>query len=77
MEPPIRFPREADKIYAEAVAYRRLSPSERFLALLDLIAAGEALMRQSPHREAARQLQAAQEAEWRRIQRELFTRHGH
>jgi len=73
---PIRFPPEGDKIYEAAVVYRRLTPTERLLALADLIASGMALLKQSPHREAGLRLHEAQEAEWRRIQKELFARHG-
>jgi hypothetical protein len=76
MELPIRFPREGDKIYEEAVAYRRLAPTDRLLALADLIASAETLVKQSPHRDAGWRIQQAQEAEWRRIQKELFARHG-
>jgi hypothetical protein len=71
-----RFPRQADMIYDRAEAYRRLSPTERLLAILDLIASGKAIMDQSPQREAGRRLREAQEAEWQRIQKELFARHG-
>jgi hypothetical protein len=77
MELPIQFPREADTIYEEAEAYRRLSPAERFLSLLDLIDFGVALQNQSPQREFALQVQREQEAEWQRIQKELIKRHGH
>jgi hypothetical protein len=76
MKLPTRFPGEGDKIYAEAVAYRRLAPTERLLALVDLIASGTTLLKQSLHRDAGASLQQAQEAEWRRIQKELFARHG-
>jgi hypothetical protein len=72
----IKFPPEAEKIYREAQAYRRLSLTDRLLALLDLIASGMAILEQSPQREAAEALREAQEAEWRRIQKELFARHG-
>lgn len=75
MELPIRFPREADVIYEQARAYRRLPPGERLLAIIDLIACGVALLEQSPHREAAQRLRQAQEAEWQRAQKELFARH--
>jgi hypothetical protein len=76
MKHPIRFPREADTIYEQAAAFRRLSPTERLLAILDLIASGVALMAQSPNAEAAQRLREAQEAEWQRVQKELFARHG-
>lgn len=76
MELPYRFPSQADTIYEEAQAYRRLSPTDRLLVLLDLIASGVTIMNQSPHREASLRLRQAQEEEWQRIQRELFARHG-
>lgn len=73
---PLRFPNEADKIYEAALRYRRLSPTERFLAIVDLIASGATLLAASPRRDAAARLRQAQEEEWRRIQKELFARHG-
>jgi len=72
---PIRFPCEADKIYEEAQTFRRLSPHERVRAIFDLIASGMRLLETSPKRETGRRLQEAQEAEWQRIQKELFARH--
>jgi hypothetical protein len=76
VELPIHFPAEADLIYQEAQAYRRLSPTERFLTIIDLIASGTTLLNQSPQREAGRRLQEAQEAAWQRAHKELFARHG-
>ena len=72
----IHFPRQADVIYERAKAYRRLSPTERLRALFDLIASGQTLMKHSPHREAGARLRQAHEAEWQRVQKELFARHG-
>lgn len=77
MEFPIRFPSERDQIYKDAERYRRLAPTDRLLALADLIASGTALLRQSPHREEGSRLRQAEEEEWRRIQKELFAHHGH
>jgi hypothetical protein len=76
MEIPIRFPSEADKIFAQASAYRRLPPDERFLILFDLIASGAALLEHSPHREASLRLRRQAEEEWQRIHKEFFARHG-
>jgi hypothetical protein len=73
---PVKFPREADKIFEEAEAFRRLSPSDRLLAILDLIASGLALLEHSPHREAGLRLKQAQKAEWRKAQKEFLTRHA-
>jgi hypothetical protein len=73
---PIRFPDEADVIYREAAAYRQLSPTDRLLAIIDLIASGVALLEHSPHRDASARLREVEEAEWQRAQEELFARHA-
>jgi hypothetical protein len=75
IELPVRFPSEVDKIYEEAQAFRRLSPEERVRTIFDLIASGMRMLETSPKRDAARRLQEASEAEWQRIQKELFARH--
>jgi hypothetical protein len=72
----IQFPNEAEKIRREAAAFRRLSPSQRLRTLLGLIASGVRLLERSPHREAGQRLRLVQEAEWQRIQKELFARHA-
>ncbi len=72
MEFPYRFPLEKDVIYQEALAYRRLDSTARLRAILDLIASGVSLTQHSPHREETIRLQEACEAEWQRIQKELF-----
>jgi hypothetical protein len=71
-----RFPNEADVIFQEAQAFRRLTPTERFLAIVDLMASAETLMQTSPHGAAGKQQRAAEKEEWRRIHREIFARHG-
>jgi len=76
MELPYRFPNEAEVIRQEAAAFRRLSPTERLKAILRVIASGVALMERSPYREVARRLRDAWEAEWQRIQKELFARYA-
>jgi hypothetical protein len=77
VENRIHFPREADTIFEQAEAYRQLSPTDRLLAILDLIASGVALMNESPHPEVGQRLRQDQEAEWQRAQKELFKRHGY
>lgn len=77
MELPIRFPNEADQIFEEAEAFRRRSPTERFLAIVDLIASGESIMAHSPRRQEAIRLRQIQEDEWQRAHKELFARYGH
>ena len=75
MQEVIRFPSEAETIRRDAEAFRRLSPAERFRVLGDMIAAGRKLMRNSPRRDFAERQREADEAEWQRIQKELFARH--
>ena len=82
METPVvqsffHFPAEFEVIAAEARALGKLSPSDRFLALMDHLSSGEQLLRSSPHAEEAMRLQQAQEEEWQRIHQELFHRHGY
>lgn len=71
-----RFPNQADVIFEQAQAFRRLSGSDRLLAIFDLMASGTALLRQSPQREVGLRLRTAQEEEWKQVQRELFERHA-
>jgi hypothetical protein len=73
---PIRFPNDAEKIHREALAFRRLSPAERTLAILDLLATGATLLSQSPNRLAAEQFRQEQKALWRQANKELFARHA-
>jgi hypothetical protein len=74
---PWRFPNRAEQIHEEALAFRRLSPDERVLRILDLIASGATLAAISPKREAARRLREQSEADWQRAFKELFARHGY
>jgi len=76
VEVPIRFPDEREKIFREAEAFRRLSPDERMAAIMDVIALGLAMIRDSPNREAIEQLQREHEEAWRKAQKELFARLG-
>jgi hypothetical protein len=74
---PWRFPDQAEQIHEEALAFRRLSPDERVLRMLDLIASGATLAAISPKQDAARRLREQSEAEWQRAFKELFARHGY
>ena len=76
MEIPVHFPAEREKIYEEAVAFRRLSPEERLSAIFDLVSLGASMMAESPHREAMKQLQQDHEDAWQKAQRALFAQHG-
>jgi len=76
MDLPVKFPDERDKIYREVLAFRILSPEERTHAMLDVIALGESMIEESPHREVIlRQLQL-QEDEWKKAQKDLFAKLG-
>lgn len=72
----LRFPNEAETIRREAEAFRQLSPTDRFLSILDLIASGQKLLECSPQRDIGERLREAQEAEWQRLQKELFAHHA-
>ena len=76
MEIPIHFPNDKEKIYEEAVAFRRLSPEQRIAAILDLVSLGASMMQTSPHKKAMEELQQAHEDAWQKAQKELFARHG-
>jgi len=76
MELPIRFPDPFDEAARRCRAFQRLSPDERLRQLLQAIEAGFVLAQQSPHPEIGKRLVQEREAEWRRIQKELFRRHG-
>jgi hypothetical protein len=76
VEIPIRFPDERDVIHDEVLAFRRLSPDERIAAILDVIALGASMMKESPHKEAMSKLQQDHEDAWQKAQKELFARHG-
>jgi hypothetical protein len=58
------------------MAYRRLSPTERLMVILDLIASGAALLEYSPHHDARLRLRREYEAQWQKAQKELFRRHA-
>lgn len=77
MQPPSRSPSEIEIICEEAAAFRRLSPADRIAAIRDVIAAGMAILERSPYRDEMRRLHDAEEAEWQRIQKELFAAYAH
>ncbi len=72
----LRFPSEAEQVYRDVQKFRRLTPTERFLAIVDLMASGQALMMASPHREAAEQQRKREKEELRSFYRELLAHHG-
>lgn len=76
MNLPYRFPSQAEVVRQQAEAFRQLTPTERFLAIVDLMASGLTLMAQSPHQQQAREMRARQEAEWQQRMKEFFTQHA-
>jgi hypothetical protein len=72
---PLRFPDPREEACARAAEFRRLPPQKRLEHLLDVIETGMVLIRESPKRQIMDQLFLKREAEWQRIQRELFA-HG-
>lgn len=76
MQPFIKFPSEREKILQEALAFRRMSPEQQTRAFLELLALGEAILKESPHREAILRQQQAEKEDWRKAHKELFARHG-
>lgn len=76
MEVSIRFPDEADKIYQEALEFRRLSGDEQWETLMGLLALGESIINASPQKDAIKRQQQEYEDQWQKAQRELFASHG-
>jgi hypothetical protein len=76
MKLPIAFPDSREVAYRRAQEFQRLSPDERWREIAAVLELGWAMVRSSPQRAAIEQRWAEQEAEWRRIQAELFARHG-
>jgi hypothetical protein len=77
MDSPYKFPHPADVIAEESAKTLRLSFEERFMRLMELIAAGEALSIGPNAREAHRRFKERSKAEWQRAHREVFNQHGH
>jgi hypothetical protein len=73
---PYRFPDPADQIYDEAQRFRKLSPTDRFLAIVDMMVAADMMLKTSPHREQILEQCREHEEQWQRFHRELFAKHG-
>jgi uncharacterized pyridoxal phosphate-containing UPF0001 family protein len=76
MEIPIKFPDERHQIFEAAEAFRQLSTEERINEILGLMAIGFAMVEESPHREAIKRMQQADEDAWQNAQKELFASLG-
>lgn len=71
---PLRFPDPREEAAARAQEFNRLSPDQRLEYLFDVIRTGMVLLLESPKRNVMDQLFLKREAEWQRIQQELFAR---
>lgn len=76
MDLPFRFPDPLEDATKRAEQFQRLPQDERVRQLMDVIQTGMILVRESPNREAMERVFQQREAEWQRIQRECFARHG-
>ena len=76
MELPIRFPNEADKLYTEAQAVRRLSVAERVRAIGRLTRVCQSLSKLSTNRAAAIRLREVDDERLRRHLQEMAGRYG-
>lgn len=72
---PLRFPDPREEAHARTLEFRQLPPKKQLESLLDVIETGMILIRESPKRQVIDKLFLDREAEWQRIQRELFA-HG-
>ncbi len=73
---PLRFPDPREEAYARAQEFRRLTPDGRWQEIAALMEWGLNLARSSPRRESIEQRWQDQEAEWQRLQQELFVQYG-
>jgi hypothetical protein len=76
MNLPLQFPDAKEEARRRAAEFQRLSAEERWREMAALWAFGWAVVRSSPRRAAIEDRMQDQENEWRRIQEELFSRHG-
>jgi hypothetical protein len=73
---PLKFPSSADEMYARAQEFRRLSPEERWKQITELMEFGMKMVHASPRRAEIERRMDAQEAEWQRLQRKVFSQYG-
>ena len=73
---PLAFPDPHKEMERRCAEFQRLSVDERIRQIVALMALGWSLVRASPRRAEIEKKMQEDEAEWRRIQRELFARHG-
>lgn len=73
---PLRFPDPAEEAYARAREFRRLSSEDRWRQIAELMEIGMDMVRHSPRRAEIERRLEAQEAEWRELQRKVFSQYG-
>jgi hypothetical protein len=71
----LAFPSEAEELRQHSQAARRLTPTQRLLAVVDALGAAEALSRAGGVREAQLLYQQRLEEDWRRRIKEFFQQH--
>ena len=76
MSAVLQFPNPMEEARRRAEEFQRKSADERWREIIAMMAFGLELVRTSPNREIALRLMDEDEAQWRRIQQELFTHYG-
>jgi hypothetical protein len=72
----LQFPNQARERYLRAQEFQRLSPEDRWRQIAELMEFGMNMVLSSPRRAEIEQRMEAQEAEWRRLQQEMFSKYG-
>lgn len=73
---PYRFPNPQQEAARRAEEFRRLTTTQRWAELVDLVAFGWKMVAASPRRRWIEQRMEEQEADAQRVQKELIRRHG-
>jgi hypothetical protein len=76
MELPYHFPDPLEEAARRAREFQQLPPDERWRQVAGMMELALTMVRMSPRRAWVEKRLEEQETEWRRIQQELFTRHG-
>jgi len=72
---PISFPSERDKLQRLAEDARGLTPTQRMLAVVDALAAADALSEAGGIRDAQLEYEQRCKEEWRQIMKEFIAKH--
>jgi hypothetical protein len=71
----LQFPNRAREAHLRAQEFHRLSPADRLKQIAELMEAGMSMLHGSPRRVEIERRMEAQEAEWRRLQQEVFNKY--